>query len=365
MEPVRLSKVKMRQISVIFFLLFIASCAVVPVRPDYLGPQPRPTSVVDYYSYDSTAPYWNIRTEILAERRDFTHLRIKLDTAYGEITAQYFRRKYTDQHLILVFPILGGNFFIESYFARFLANHGFDSVIIHRDKDFKKPELFFELEQVFRRNVIRDRIAMDFFEREYGKKKFGSFGLSRGAMNATVTAGADSRLTANVLALGGSNLVQIFKKSDVRGVRKYRKRVTEAIGITDEQFFEYLEKNVVSDPKNLAPYLNARNTLMFLSAFDQAVPIKYGMRLRRQIGYPRTVFLLAGHYSALLYTKFAFSLVGMERMSIFPIDIVESEMLKFFNDRFETNRHDIRNLPLFVYELPFEIFGRLYFWLFD
>jgi hypothetical protein len=346
------------------FMIVFTSCAVVPSKSGYLGPKARPASVVDYYQYDNSAPYWNVRSETIAEHRHFTHRKFRIDTAYGEIVVQYFQRKNASEHLIIVFPILGGNFFIESYFARFLANHGFDSVIIHRDKNFKKPELFFELEQVFRKNVIRDRIAMDFFEREYGKKNFGSFGLSRGAMNATVTAGAEPRLRANVLALGGSHLVQILKKSDVRGIRKYRKRVIETNKITNEQFFEYLEKNVVSDPKNLAPYLNANNTLMFLSVFDQAVPIKYGMRLRRQIGYPRTIFLLAGHYTALLYTKFVFSLIGMERMSIVPIDIVEAEMLKFFNDRFETKRHDIRNLPLFLYELPFELVGRLYFAIF-
>ena len=331
-----------------------------PVNTGYPGPKERPSSVTEYYRYDNTNPYSNVRSEIISENRNYNLLKIRIDTAYGEITAQYFQRKIPDENIVLVFPILGGNFFIESVFAKFLVNHGFDAVIIHRDKDFKKPELFFQIEDIFRKNVIRDRIAIDFFEREYGKRNFGSFGLSRGAMNATVTAGAEPRLKANVLALGGSQLAQIFKKSDVRGVRKYRNRVLTANGITNEEFFNYLEKNLISDPKNLAQYLNANNTLMFLSIFDKAVPFKFGMKLRRQIGYPRTVFLVAGHYTALLYTKFMFGAMGMDCASVLPINIVESEMLKFFNDRFETRRHDIRNLPLFLYELPFELLGRAY-----
>jgi hypothetical protein len=55
----------------------------------------------------------------------------------------------------------------------------------------------------------------------------------------------------------------------------------------------------------LAPYLDARDTLMFLAAFDRVVPTWTGKQLREAIGGPKTIYLFAGHYTSFLYLPYA------------------------------------------------------------
>ena len=342
----------------------LSACAVIPRDPRYAGPITPPATVAQYYAYSSAAPYRSFSAQVVTEKGKYVHKRILIDTEYGQITVDHYERRDPTENLIFVFPILGGKHLVEGYFAKYFANRGFDTAIVHRDKDFKRPEMFDSLEQVFRNNVIRDRIAIDFFERERGKRKFGSFGISRGAINAASTAGIEPRLKFNVFALGASHLVDVFKRTDVRGVEKYRNNVKELKNISDEQFYAMLQDGLKTDPRYLAPYIDARNTLLILSAFDHAVPIKYGMKLRRELGTPKTIFLASGHYTALLYTQFIKLLPPSETICIFPFDFVESESLRFYNEAFDTKRVDFFHLPLVILQLPFLLLGKLYYALF-
>ncbi len=338
-------------------VILLTGCAVVPAKLNYPGPASRPESVAQYYGYDRTKPYTSISEQIVTEKGQYVHKRIFVGTEYGQIIVEYYQRREFTPNLVFVFPVLGGDHILEGYFSKYLAEHGFDAAIVHRDRDFKKPELFSTLEDIFRYNVIRDRIVIDFFEREYGKKDFGAFGLSRGAMNATVTAGADSRLRHNVLILGGSHLVEVFRRSDVGGIERYRNRVIKENKITAEQFYTALENGILTDPKNLARYLDARHTLLVLSIFDNAVPFQYGMRLRRELGTPETIFLVAGHYTAILYTLFLKILPPSVTVCIFPFDYIESESLRFYRQSFDTGGFDLLHLPFRIFQLPVKLIG--------
>jgi len=340
---------------------FLSACVALP--RDFHNPPPasRPEPVLNYYRYDQNKSFQSITEQIVTRKDEYVHKRILIDTPQGQTTIEYYQRHEQDDRLIFVFPVLGGQLSIEGYFASYFAKHGFDTAIVHRDQDFKRPERFGDLEEIFRKSVIRDRIAIDFFEQNYAKKQFGSFGISRGAMNAAITAGVDSRLKYNVLALGGSHLVEVFKKSDVHGIKKYRDQVLETNGITEEQFYEALEESIITEPKNYARFLNPKNTLMFLSIFDKAVPFKYGLKLREEAGTPQTIFLFAGHYTALLFTQFVKLLPPWEEFCIFPFDFVESQSLDFYNNSFDTGRIDIWHFPFKLVQLPGKLFGYLYY----
>lgn len=341
--------------------LCCSACAVLPQAPSYPGPVPRPPVLDEYYGYDRTHPYQNFTEELITERKRYRHKQIRIDTEYGRIVIDLYQRHTPSKQLVFVFPVLGGENIIEGYFAKYFAEHGFDSAIVHRDKDFKKPEEFDHIEEIFRRNVVRDRIAMDFFQREYGKESFGSFGISRGAINAAVTAGVDGRLRHNVFAMGGSHLLEIFRHSDVPGITRYRDRVMKYKKITAEQFFDYLRDHVKTDPRHVAQFIDARHTLMFLSVFDHAVPFKYGMRLRRAIGRPKTVFILSGHYTSILYTQFVKLIPPSETFCIFPFDFVESQALRFYNTSFDTHRVDLAHIPFAILQIPAQLVGQLYY----
>jgi hypothetical protein len=45
--------------------------------------------------------------------------------------------------------------------------------------------------------------------------------------------------------------------------------------------------------------------LMFLAVFDRSVPAWTGRQLREAIGRPKTIYLLAGHYTSFIYLPYA------------------------------------------------------------
>lgn len=347
--------------SALWLAINLCACTALPVAPSYSGPPIRPPVLDEYYGYDKAKPYRSFTEQLVSNKNGLTQKRLRIETDQGDIVVDYYQRAQPSEQLVFVFPVLGGDNIIEGYFARYFAEGGFDSAIVHRDKDFKKAEEFDSIEENFRRNVVRDRIAIDFFEREYHKLGFASFGISRGAINAAITAGVDERLKFNVFALGGSHLTEIFKKTDVPGVAKYRNRVMKYKNITEEEFFEILDQSVKTDPKNVARYIDARRTLMVLSVFDQAVPFKFGMRLRREIGIPKTIFIASGHYTAILFTQFVKLLPPSEKFCVFPFDFVESEALRFYNSKFETKRVDLSTVPYAVLQIPGLLLGKLYY----
>src|SRR5262249_54411208 len=150
-------------------------------------------------------------------------------------------------------------------------------------------------------NVVRDRIAIDFFEKEYGKKNFGTFGISRGALNVILTAAVDSRLKYNVLAMGATDFARIMETTHERRIRHYVQDVVDKKNLTEAQVYDAV-RALKTEPSKLAQYLNAKDTLMFLALLDNTVPIPQGLELRRQIGGPKTVFVLADHYLTAAYT---------------------------------------------------------------
>jgi len=55
----------------------------------------------------------------------------------------------------------------------------------------RSPKISIGSKRLCAKNVVRDRMAIDFFEQRLGKKEFGTLGISRGAINVAVTAGVD------------------------------------------------------------------------------------------------------------------------------------------------------------------------------
>lgn len=333
----------------------LAGCLYFPGNPDYAGPPARPASVEQYYSKGSS--YGAFTEELIAEEDGFRVTRFVLQTDAGPTTIDYFHTGERRPELIFVFPVLGGRNLFANYFARYFVLNGLDAAVVHRDSAFKQPENFYRVEALLRDTVVRDRIAIDFFEELFDKRKFGGFGLSRGAINLAMTAGADPRMEFNVLALGGTDLAELLTESDEKGLRKFKKRVMAEKDLTEEEMYEYIRSHVKTDPKYLAPYMDAGHTLMILAVFDQTVPFTNGLRLRQAIGRPDTVFLPAGHFTSVAYTRFITSLMSKHAVTPFPFDYVETEALAFFNRSFGRKQFNLRELPIRIFQLPFRAIG--------
>lgn len=343
---------RLSQLCMVLVMFACTGCFQVPFRGGYAGPPERPEWIHEYY--DTSMGYSTFTEKVTNEDQRYRVRRILIESELGQITIDYFQRRQKSDDLVLVFPILGGkDNIIANHFAEAFAFRGIDTAVVHRGKDFKDPENVDRLESIFRDTVRRDKLALDFFEKEYGKKDFGAFGISRGAINVAMTAGADPRLKYNVLALGGTSIVRLFAESDERRLRKYRESVQKTKAISGEQFIELLEKQIRTDPKYLADYLDARNTMMFLSLFDDTVPIKYGRRLRDQIGKPRTIYLLADHRTSVLYTQIVPIFPPTKCFGLFPIDYIETEAMHFFDEKFETGNASVKHFVFTIVQIPF------------
>lgn len=340
-----------------FLLTTLGGCAFIPGNLSYSGPEERPVLLETYY--DKGSSFLGYDDEAVPGGEEYNARRYTIHTQYGDAIVDLFQSGKENDDLVLVFPLLGGRNDVVDHFAKFFADEGFDAAVIHRDQQFKDPKNFDRLEDILREGVIRDRIVMDFFEEKYQKKTFASFGVSRGAINAAILAGIDHRLKYNIFCMGGSDLVEIYNTSNERRLKKYKDAVMTEKGITESDFLDLLRDQIKSDPKYMGKYIDARNTLLILAAFDKTVPIKYGLRLREQIGSPDTVFLFANHYTSVLFTGFVSMLTKETDLTMFPMGYIEREAVNFYKRemREEGSRLDI--IPLRILQLPFTLIGTL------
>ncbi|MDZ4785308.1 MAG: hypothetical protein SGJ02_04445, partial [bacterium] len=179
---------------VLFISSVLLGCAAIPLSSKYTAPKERPITLDQYYSKGKS--YLGYKEEVLQKNKnkEVTQKTITINTQYGDILVDYYDHKSNDDDLIFVFPLLGGKPIVSQHFAKYFSDRGIDSAILRRNDDFKNPAFFNKIEKMLRENVVRDRIAIDFFEKVYHKKDFAGFGVSRGAINLAMTAGADPRL---------------------------------------------------------------------------------------------------------------------------------------------------------------------------
>jgi len=340
-------------------LVFLSGCAFRPMTSGYAGPEKRAPWVENYYPKDSPV---TSKTEILLEeRQDYSVRELTLYTAIGEGKVEFYSKNKPTDELVIVFPILGGKYWFERYFARYLVERGVDAAIILRNPEFKKPENIDRIEEVLRQGVQRDRLILDYFENNFGKRQFGSFGISRGGVNAAITAGVDERLRSNVFVMGGEDIVEIFRTTNQRGVGKYVKKVLDAKGYSRDDLFRFLTSTIKTDPKNLAQHIDATHALMFITIFDKTVPARFQHQMRRRIGGPATYYLATDHYASLLLTQFVPLLPPIRGAGILPFDFIETESLAFYRREFKLSSWTALELPYKILTLP----SRVFFWIYD
>ena len=300
------------------------------------------------------------KTVAVLPTQNYTIRRYEIGSSYGEITIDYFQlRGQNSPELILIFPILGGKNKIENYFAEVLAAAGFESAIIHRNDEFKNPALFSQIEAVMRRNTLRDMVALNFFEKELGKRVFGGFGLSRGAMNLVISAGTDSRLKYNFLALGGASIAAVVRSTKERRIKAYIEDLARSRHSSVEETLTFLDKTLASEPSVFAPSIDSQNTMLVLGVFDSTVPFREGLRLRKLLGNPATVFLLSGHATSLLYSQFFRLITFGSSHTMIPLPYLETEIVNFFTEKMRPGNTRISILLFRFLQMPGNITAEL------
>lgn len=292
-------------------LVLCGSC--VPSRSDrhYAGPRERPDSLLAYYSYPPPAVAPAIRVK--KQKKAYDILRITFPSTINvfgneNIRVDYYvGKKPGPRPTVLMLPISGGVDISVTSFADYFTPRGVNCAIVYNRKvEIEDTNSAEQVEAYFRQTVLDNRQVLDYLvtRPDVDPNRLGCMGLSLGGIKASLLAGVDKRIKCTVLGLAGGSMADIAMNSKERRLEDYVKYLQE-IGAPADLIHSELEQKVVTDPLRLAPYVDARNTLMFIAAFDRVVPTWTGKQLRRTIGGPKAVYLLAGHYTSFLFLPYA------------------------------------------------------------
>jgi hypothetical protein len=306
-------------------VLLGGSCAPTGADRRYTGPQMMPAEMLAYYSYPKQPIEAGIQTR--KQKKSYDVLRVEFPSALNvfgseNIKLDYYVRRTPAtaseentsrpsyrprQPTVLMLPISGGVDFSVEGFAQLFVTHGINCAIVHNRKvEIEQTQSAAEVEAYFRQTVLDNRQVLDYLvtRPDVDPNRLGCLGLSLGGIKASLVAAVDSRIRCSVLGLAGGSMADIALHSTEPRLHDYVRDLQRA-GVPADMIYTELRDKVQTDPLRLGPYLDARTTLLFIAGLDRVVPTWTGKQLRRAIGGPRTIYLLAGHYTSFLYLPYA------------------------------------------------------------
>jgi len=306
-------------------VMLLTSCAHYKLDPAYTGPTKRQAQMLEYYSYP--ARLIEAKVEMIREKRRYAVKRVEFPSALNVFGTEnikvdyYVQKKCGKFPTVLALPIAGGVDFCVESFARHYASNGFNcAVVYNRPVDLEDIDSAEQAEDYLRQVVLDSRQVLDYLveQAEVDSDKIGCLGLSLGGIKAGIISAVDERIKCTVMGLAGGSMADIALESKEKDVREYMGRWVE-MGVSPEALRIELSDKLVTDPVALGEYIDARNVLMYIAAFDRIVPRKCGDNLRQAMGKPEVVYLCSGHFSSLLYLPYA-----------------ERSSLSFFRKKFNT-----------------------------
>jgi len=294
----------------LLFLSLLSGCATLPAHPDaQRRVLPLPAETAAYYDYPDHAPKATV--EFVRDQGRYKEYLVKFPlSAQGfEPTEPVVEFEWMESALpgkrpvIVVNPILGGDYPLERGITRFFAAHGFHAVLVHRKTLKISPEHnVARIELLLRQGVMRIRQIVDWLELQdrVDTTRMGCFGISMGGIASSMMAAVEPRFGAYVAALAGGEIADIMITSKDKLLTKPLNRYLERNQLTRDQLRTMLETELRTDPVLLAPYVDPDDVLMFIALFDRTIGRSHSFRLRKALGYPRTVLLPFGHYTSYL-----------------------------------------------------------------
>lgn len=286
----------------------LSGCSHVAMEPGYSGPLTRPEKLSAEFPHTKFSGKYH--ETISGEKLSHMVKKIRLTGSCGlfpgdgVIHATYYSPGGdVKSPVILLLPVMDGKNRFVRIFAEHFAADGFATVIVHRMKKWRKLG---DIDAALRQALCAHRTVIDWIETrpELDAARIGVFGISMGGINGALLCGLDERIRASVIALAAGDLPYVITYSSEKRIRRIRERFMAGNELTEGGLYERLSQEIRCDPLRVAPYCDARSILMILAIFDRTVPFAKGLALRRRMGTPETVYLLSGHYTALLYIPY-------------------------------------------------------------
>jgi pimeloyl-ACP methyl ester carboxylesterase len=207
---------------------------------------------------------------------------------------------------IVVLPIQGGNYEVSSLFAAHFARKGFAVLRFERRAEWlvakRPPEALGELLEAYVEDVRKGVSA--WLERVPEVEETGLFGVSMGAMVATLVAAAEPSFSRVVLVMGGGPLGDILATAHDREINAFRRELAGRLGLSNQDLRTLLRTAIGPlDPLAAASSLEGEKgrILCIQSRFDRVVRYRTQVRLWEALGRPARRVLPCGHYWAVLF----------------------------------------------------------------
>jgi len=304
-----MGRLERQRIAAALLMAALAGCAAVEPLPDiHRQSLPLPAEIAARFSY-TRVPVAN-SLERQREEDDYIVYDVRIEAGPDDgddstpITLEYYeRRGEAPAPVILVLPILNGQKHVIRPFATHFVENGYSAIIVDSAQRKTLIEDMLRPEEAIRESVRRHRRVLDWIETRpsLDASRIAVFGASLGGFNALFLAASDERIRAVAPALVGGDLPYVLTHSTEDRIAKAARRARETLGADDEQLEAYLAERIVTDPLDLAPYIDSSRVLMVLARYDDAVPYRKQMQLLDALGWPESIKLPTGHVSAALY----------------------------------------------------------------
>lgn len=228
--------------------------------------------------------------------------------------------------LICQTPLLGRLLFLDDLFfekkiAAYFARNGFACAILNRPIFEYNPKLDLgQLPLYVEASIQRNEKALTEFLKnpKIDSNRVGTFGMSFGSIINALWAARDSRLKAHVFALSGADIGEIFMTSQDPLMRTYYKDAVRYSGLAGTELLEKLRLLFKQDPLHFTGEVSAESSLLILALFDRVVKFSAGLKFKKALGNPKTIYLPLGHYT-----------------SILAIPFLRAASVRFFNKKFQ------------------------------
>jgi len=287
-------------------MLVLSGCVhLPPKRPARLA-KPLPSALVS--EFNSPAGFVsNCEEKLVKNESRYSLRRIELTfdqtSATSNVTIDYYQvqERAGPSAVIVLLPISGGGYEVESLFARYFARHGLAVALVHRREVGKRTPEASEIEGWLKQNIADHKRVLDWIETrgELDAHRIGLFGISMGGIQAALLAPLDHRVKAATFGLAAGDLPFVLAHSTERSIVRHRAEFLRAHQMNLAQFQDELRNAMTCDPALLAPYVEQERVLLVLGFCDTVVPFDKGWELRGKLGKPETLILPTGHYTAL------------------------------------------------------------------
>jgi dienelactone hydrolase len=224
----------------------------------------------------------------------------------GKILIKMYSRKGTiptDLKTVIVMPPTGGENALDRGYAGTLCASGFRVALVeHWDSD-TVAELDMDMHD---RGALRALAAVRHVVAYLNPKRAGQLGIlgtSVGAITSAMVLGAEPRISAGVLIVGGGGMVDVISASHEETLTKLREGRMKKFGFaTQEDYKKALAPHIHIEPLDFIGDSGPKKVLMMVALKDVTVPTKNQYDLYHAFGDQELLTHDSDHIGTILYT---------------------------------------------------------------